>query len=465
MLITTFQTTNNYYVYSAWTNEIARISKELYNLFNNAEESEKRRKGIELGLLPIAPIPVDVFSDERIGEAVSELMEQGPETLILSVTDQCNFRCRYCQFSGAYPQSRVHSNKKMTSELAVQAIDWCANFLRTKRHIGFYGGEPFLRFSLLKEVIRHALSTFKGETSFGITTNGSLLDVEAMDFLEEFNVHLFVSLDGPAIVNDRYRLDSSGRPTFNVVWDNLQKLQNRHPAYYSKYVGFNVTAAPPDQLPLVVRFFEENPSFFKDKLFNISNIKQGSDEIFQRLEVKEPGSQINYQWAWEAFLSACIHNERPPDYTRKICEPPMARIHHREMGAQVSFTTDAGQCEPGLRCHVMTDGTLHMCEHIDPIFPLGRLPSGFDYDSIRTCLRMFREIINVHCQDCWAIQLCSKCIPHIVDGTSLSLTNLSSLCNVIKKRLKRDFAHYCESREKNLDCFEWIANKTYDVNI
>jgi uncharacterized protein len=470
MLCTTFKTAEHSYIYTAWTNQVARAPEALWRLFAEGEETEsdaERRlaKGVELGLLPESRLPLEVFREGRIQEALDELAQEGPETLILTLTEQCNFRCRYCQFSGAYRNSRLHSAASMSEAVALQALEWCSGFERDKRHIGFYGGEPLLRFPLLQSVTSRAQELLNGDTSFGLTTNGGLLTPEIGDYLAERRFHLFVSLDGPAEVHDRYRIDAAGKPTFELVWTNLRALRERHPDYYQDYVGFNVTTAPPDPLPRVRAFLDENPGMFNHKIISFSNLKQDPSTVLETLGVEESDARVEYDWAWESFLDACVKGEQPPDMTRKICEPPMARIHQREMGPQAALVTDGGQCAPGQRCHVTPDGRLHMCEHIDGGFPLGTVQDGYDRDVIAGYLRDFGALMEERCQDCWAVRLCSKCIPVLADGARLSRARLAEVCAKTKRLLKRDLAHYCASRDKNPNCFDWITDKKYDINL
>lgn len=465
MLCTTFKTKDHGYIYTAWSNQIARAPEELYRLFAEGERAERLAKGVELGLLPPTRAPLEVFREERIQESLEELTRTGPETMILTLTEQCNFRCRYCQFSGAYSHSRTHSAASMPEDVALQALDWCAGFEPGKRHIGFYGGEPLLRFPLLRKIIDRASELLGGELSFGLTSNGALLTPEIADFLAERKVQLFISLDGPAEVHDRYRLDAAGKPTFETVWSKLRMLRERRPEYYRDYVGFNVTAAPPDALPLVRAFIDAHPDMFGRKLYSFSNLKQDPSTVLETLGVEERDAGIDYSWAWESFLDACVKDEQPPDLTRKICEPPMGRLHRREMGPLRVFDIDAGQCAPGQRCHVTPDGRLHMCEHIDAGFPLGSVREGYDRRLIAGYLRDFGALVEEHCQDCWALRFCSKCISVLAEGPRLSRERLVALCDKTKRALKRDLSLYCESRDKNPTCFDWITEKKYDINV
>ncbi|MGN1326575.1 MAG: hypothetical protein ACI4VQ_00590 [Clostridia bacterium] len=59
--------------------------------------------------------------------------------------------------------------------------------------VNFFGGEPLLCFDSL---IKPLVEKYKDIVSFGITTNGVLLDEDIVDFFYENNIQLLLSFDG-----------------------------------------------------------------------------------------------------------------------------------------------------------------------------------------------------------------------------------------------------------------------------
>ena len=51
------------------------------------------------------------------------LLKNGLTQLILSVTEDCNFRCTYCTFSEDFSSNRNHSTKYMNFKTSKKAID------------------------------------------------------------------------------------------------------------------------------------------------------------------------------------------------------------------------------------------------------------------------------------------------------------------------------------------------------
>jgi molybdenum cofactor biosynthesis enzyme MoaA len=119
--------------------------------------------------------------------------------LSLVVTGDCNFNCRYCK------------QKKSASFLTVPQItrflEFCYPLLnRHMTDVLFYGGEPLLA----KDQVRASVSYLEEKRRldgsayrYTITTNGSLLDDQFIEFMAEHNFIVYLSFDGPA--QDRAR--------------------------------------------------------------------------------------------------------------------------------------------------------------------------------------------------------------------------------------------------------------------
>lgn len=64
-----------------------------------------------------------------------------------------------------------------------------------------------------------------------LQTNGTLLDDKWCEFLAKNKFLVGLSLDGPAHIHDRYRIDVNGKPTFTAVLDTLKLLQKHGVEY------------------------------------------------------------------------------------------------------------------------------------------------------------------------------------------------------------------------------------------
>src|SRR5689334_16371437 len=111
------------------------------------------------------------------------------KSLRVSVTDKCNFRCRYCMPAEGLewlPRDEVLSFEEITrlvGQLAAMGVE----------EIRLTGGEPLVRRDL-PELVRMLAAT-PGVTDLSLTTNGVLLDRLAGPLVEAGLTRLNVSLD------------------------------------------------------------------------------------------------------------------------------------------------------------------------------------------------------------------------------------------------------------------------------
>ncbi|NLO41592.1 MAG: thioether cross-link-forming SCIFF peptide maturase [Bacteroidales bacterium] len=148
-----------------------------------------------------------------------QLSGGGVKALCLHVSHDCNLRCEYCFASeGDYNSGR----KLMSKTVALKAVDYLVQNSRNRRNIeiDFFGGEPLLNFDVVKETIgygKHLEKTTNKHFYFTITTNGTLLNKEKIDFINENMDNVVISIDGRKTIHDAVRHDMIGRGSYDVV--------------------------------------------------------------------------------------------------------------------------------------------------------------------------------------------------------------------------------------------------------
>jgi len=109
------------------------------------------------------------------------------------VTDDCNFRCTYC------PQDKEKNYLDVNS--IDKALSFFPPYLADPCYINFYGGEPLLGFYQIKHSVER-LNRIGRESDkkflYSVTTNGSLIDDDALHFLDKHKFSVILSFDGLA---------------------------------------------------------------------------------------------------------------------------------------------------------------------------------------------------------------------------------------------------------------------------
>lgn len=141
---------------------------------------------------------------------------------IFVLTLRCNQRCSYCQVT---PQGQLAVAFDMTEEVLHKSIDLMLCSPAPNVTMEFQGGEPLLRFDLIKEGIRYTKEHNTGkDIGFVVCTNLGLLEDEHLAFFKDHNVHVSSSLDGPAHLHDKQRT-MGGKPTHAVATRNIHRVQ------------------------------------------------------------------------------------------------------------------------------------------------------------------------------------------------------------------------------------------------
>jgi len=112
-----------------------------------------------------------------------------------------------------------------------------------------HGGEPTLwplqNFEALLSRVRQ-LRTAGLDLRLSMQTNAYKIDPALLPLLAEHKVSVGISIDGPAIYNDRFRIDHSGRGSYDRVMANTRAIIA---AGYRSLIGGFLTVAQPEMDP------------------------------------------------------------------------------------------------------------------------------------------------------------------------------------------------------------------------
>lgn len=144
--------------------------------------------------------------------------------LNLIVAQKCNSRCKYC-YAG---DGNYGKDAFMPLETAEKAIFSALNGYEKVETIQFFGGEPFLAPELIEKSIEYAektaMSLGKKVPQFSAVSNLTILPENIFNLIKQGKLNVITSLDGPAELHDKNRIFADGRPTHDVVVENIRKL-------------------------------------------------------------------------------------------------------------------------------------------------------------------------------------------------------------------------------------------------
>jgi len=151
--------------------------------------------------VPLAAIGMGYEDQDRAWKSAFPMSPDNPacksravRTLKIQMGLNCNFSCAYCNQASQVGQA----NGNVADARAF--LENLPNWLQAdpdNLRIEFWGGEPFVYWKALK-VLGEELRKRFPKAHFNIITNGSLLDDDKINWLDELNFGVSISHDGPA---------------------------------------------------------------------------------------------------------------------------------------------------------------------------------------------------------------------------------------------------------------------------
>lgn len=148
-----------------------------------------------------------------------------PRSLMLMVSQECNLRCTYCYgVNGEYNHKGI-----MSIETAKKAIDcFIENSAAEKLNICFFGGEPLIKFDMIKDLVAYAKE--QGEANhktigFSMTTNATLISPEVEKFIMDHKIYTTISIDGNELVQNTNRYYANKKGCYADVIQNTENLR------------------------------------------------------------------------------------------------------------------------------------------------------------------------------------------------------------------------------------------------
>jgi uncharacterized protein len=113
----------------------------------------------------------------------------------------------------------------MNNETVRDAVDYARAVGLKDTNLTFFGGEPLLRFDLLREAVEYAEKCYPDWFVFNVITNATLLTTDMADLIKKHNIRFLFSIDGDKLANDRLRIYKTGKGSvFEDAWKNIRDI-------------------------------------------------------------------------------------------------------------------------------------------------------------------------------------------------------------------------------------------------
>ena len=347
------------------------------------------------------------------------------KALCLHVAHTCNLNCSYCFASqGKYQGERA----LMSFEVGKRAFDFLIenSGSRVNLEVDFFGGEPLMNWDVVKKLVEYARSVEKQHNKnfrFTLTTNGMLIDDDVIEFANKEMSNVVLSLDGRKHINDHFRVDYSGKGSYETIVPKFKKLVEArgHKDYYMRGT------------------FTHNNVDFTEDIFHMADLgftelsmepvvcpegdpyaltREDLPKILEQYEIlakemikrKKAGNGFTfYHYMLDLKNGPCIYK----------------RITGCGSGTEYMAVTPWGELYP---CHQFVG---------DEKYSLGDIWKGVTNKAVQDKFRTQNAYARKECKDCWAKLYCSGgCAANAYHATGDVSGIYEYGCELFKKRIE-----------------------------
>jgi uncharacterized protein len=220
-------------------------------------------------------------------------------------TTGCNLRCKYCY------EDEQDNLKSINLDYSKECISLVLKNTTAKTiFIEFFGGEPLLDFSKIKEIIKHSKIEslkFSKKVNFGLITNGILITKNVVEYFKQNNIIVEISIDGDKPSHDLTRKFSNNTGSFEHIIKAIKLMEN---------MEFEPFAALITITPKTVSKFYHNMIFL------------------DQFKVHQILKDLNPEGKWTKFSMEIYKNQ-----LNKLCESVYKKIKSNERVKYPFITT------------------------------------------------------------------------------------------------------------------------------
>lgn len=493
----TFETENNKYFLDSGTGKIFQVNDNLYKVLECLWNTDKFEHLFELELSSedllsalseieeavkneniLQMPPVTTMYCNNGDKSNQDITDTQMKHLSIELTERCNLRCKYCIYHEGECGFRNFGKKDITFDTIKKAIDLLSLSTEDEVYISFYGGEPLLKFELIKQSIEYCnKKLFNKKIAYNMTTNATLITEEISSYLASIaNYFTTISLDGPELIHNKNRVFVDGTGSFKKTVEGLSKLVKAEGEKASERINFNIVLDDTSK-----ERFEEIQDFFNTSAYIpkgsqiTSSYIETSPKDFEYLGVgTEEDRKFNEfikdkvdpltDWNIEKINSKSTTIDKNILLSKDFVDKGLDSIHKRMLihkPSKIHYMN--GCCVPGgRRLYLTVNGEFAVCERIGPSPFIGNVDEGINFEKIKKYyITDFVNEASKYCKDCWAVHMCKLCYTNCYTKEGIHMPYRHLQCIMQRQSLHKDLVLYHELLERDPKSLAYLDDIKY----
>ncbi len=220
----------NIYLCSNFRNEThILLAEDVFKLYDADKLEELKQEypqifeRLEMGKF-LVPKDADEFAEIQ-AQRKADFEDTKMYQLIINPTLDCNLSCWYC-YENKIPKSAMSEEtiNAIAKNIEMHYEEQPFSLLK----LSFFGGEPFMRFHVIKAIVEKASLFCKNNNIrllLDFTTNGTLCTQTAINFLKDYPCNFQITLDGNREQHNKIKHTASASfDAFGATVNNIKRI-------------------------------------------------------------------------------------------------------------------------------------------------------------------------------------------------------------------------------------------------
>ena len=199
------------------------------------------------------------------------------DTVLVKTASRCNLDCTYCYVYNLGDDGWKSQPKRLPDDVRAATTEQLGKLSQSQDRplsVVMHGGEPLLLgIDAMAQFLRGLRLHLREDAGLHVQTNGVLLTTEFIDLFDRYDVGISISLDGPAAVHDKHRVDLKGVGSHARVMSGIDRLLS-HPASDRLFSGLLAVIDPTSDPVAVYDFLKGTGAPAFDFLYSDGNREQ-----------------------------------------------------------------------------------------------------------------------------------------------------------------------------------------------